>query len=102
MCATHGELVHEDDDHAHEGEQHGGEQRAEGEHAAAVEEFDAVDDEHDHCDGYTDDATPCVVAPAPQTASVSWALVSWQPSLVVRSQQRLFLLAPKTSPPVTS
>jgi hypothetical protein len=90
LCAEHGAITHDHGAHAHEAPTSG---------PAVGQDAAAHDDVHDHCDVLATGAT--VVAPPalPAPALLSLLLpVTAGPRDGVRGD-RLWLLAPKTSPP---
>ncbi len=96
VCASHGEIVH-GDHHAPHASLAREAPRPAPELAAG-----AGDDHHDHCTAVANHAAACAVE-APTLSTT----LRWQPLVAVTRDaplvsERLYLLAPKTSPPSVS
>lgn len=97
ICASHGEIVHDDD--------HGEHEAASGEaprHASELTQSGGDEEEHDHCTALANETTGCIVDAPTLSASLSWQLVATSPTISALVVERLYLLAPKTSPPSVS
>jgi hypothetical protein len=106
LCAAHGEVVHEQHGHAHDAANdaspHARKPFGASASLAGLEADASSDDDHDHCSAVTKDAALSVVR-APEAATLlSWQLIAWRPIDFSAARSRLFLLAPKTSPPAAS
>ena len=97
VCAVHGELLHGESEtgvrHAHRDDGHL-------EDDAHIHSNDVDDDGHGHCDAIATEHGHGIERAAQPAAIITWVMLSASSSArYQRFTSRLYLLAPKTSPP---
>lgn len=96
VCSDHGQLVHVGDAH--------GTHAAAPDHASRGQSItaDGGDHGHEHCWAAAAEVTLTLSAGCAVACLLSWSVTAWRPTPRAAAYARRYLLAPKTSPPLSS